>query len=164
MKKIIIAALATLGMAAAQAETVNFSGTVATSCTFSNKTSGSLVASSNGSSYVMDAGFAGHGSGASVDIAYSGSPTFSIQAVQGFSSAPGGAPSLTSVSTGVSFGVAANQTAAINAGATGFSSGTKYVTLDNGSTSDTATVKMAAYAATAFPVGNYDAQSTITCQ
>lgn len=144
------------------AESVTFSGTVSTSCSFSNTVAGNLQAITDGIGYSVTTDV-GNGTRGSVDIAYSGSPTFSIQAPSGFSSAPGGTPT-SSFLTGVNFSQAANNNAAITAGADSFSTGTKFLTLDSNSTTDTALFKFVANANSPYPVGSYSANVTFTCQ
>lgn len=152
-----------LSSISAYGETINFSGTVSTSCTFSNQAAGALVATSNGSEYILDAGF-NTGGAARVDIAYTGSPSFGIAAVSGFSSSPGGTPALSSIVTGISFSNSTNNSNAITAGANSFTSGSKTFSLTGTASSDNIYVFMKAIAASPFPVGQYDANTTITCQ
>lgn len=164
-KKIGAAVVAILGsITVAQAETINFAGTVSTTCVFSNNTAGVLNAYANGSQYYLASGSGpGAGSPASVDIAYTGSPTFAINAIGSVSSSAS-VPSLNSLTTGVTMGEGANQANAISAGATSFTSGTKSFALDNSASTDTATISMVAVASSPFPVGTYSGQTTVTCQ
>lgn len=164
-KKIVAAVVAILGcISIAQAETVNFSGTVSTSCVFSNASAGVLNAYANGSSYFLGSGDGpGSGSPAAVDIAYTGAPTFSINSINSVTSSAQ-LPSISSITTGVYYGVGANTSAAAAAGATSFTSGTKTFQLDSNTSSDTAIFKMVAEATSPFLVGNYSGQTTVTCQ
>lgn len=167
MKKIIAIALALTGISGiAHAESINFSGTITTSCAFSNASAGELLATGNGTEYQLASGFgAGSGIPATVDIAYSGSPTFAINAVPTVAYSGGGsAPTPTSITTGIWFTEAANTTNAVNAGADSFTSGTKVFSLNNSYTTETARVRMAALSTTPFPTGTYTATTTVTCQ
>lgn len=164
MNKILVTLLASIGLVSlAHAEAINFSGTVSTSCTFSNPVSGQLVAWTDGSGYILDGGYS-QGNGASIAVDYTGSPTFAINAVSAIASAPGGAPAVTQFNTGLSFDVAANNAAAITAGADNFTNGTRTLMLAGSSSSDVARIKMKATAAAPWPVGNYDVNTTVTCQ
>lgn len=146
------------------AETINFSGTVSTSCVFSNDVAGTLLARGTGSSYFLASGDGpGTGDPATIDIAYTGSPTFAINAISSVTSSAT-LPSISSITTGVYFGVGANTLAAANAGATNFTSGTKSFTLDSNTSSDTARIKMVAEASSPFLTGTYSGQTTVTCQ
>lgn len=156
----IIAALSCIGIA--QAETVNFAGTVSTSCSFGGNTPGTLTAYAQGANYYLDAGFS-QGTGSTTDISYTGSPTFTITAVSNVSGS-NGVPSLTDITTGTFWGITANQTAANAVSANGFTTGSKSFTLSDTATTDTLTVKMRANASSPFPVGTYNAQAIITCQ
>lgn len=163
MKNKILTMILALASLNVYAETINFSGTVSTSCTFSNQTAGTLAATTNGYNYFLDAGF-NSGIPANIDIAYTGAPTFGISAVSTLSSAPNGAPAISSFETGVSFGNSANNTSASNVGANNFTSGSKSFQLTNAVSSDSVFIKMKAVASAPFPVGQYDANTTITCQ
>lgn len=163
MKKLLI--LLGLISTFATAETLNFSGTVSTSCAFSNATTGSLVAHTQGSNYVLDGSFDGSGTASTVDIAYSGQPTFTINALQNLSSFPNGTPTVNQYNTGVFFGLNDNTANANAVGANSFTSGSKSFLLDNTTaSSDTATVRVSARANSPFPVGNYSAEVVVSCQ
>lgn len=164
MKKLIITTIAAIGLSGlAQAETINFGGTVSTTCAFSNNVTGTMVNYTDGIDYALDAGFT-QGTAASVDVAYSGAPTFAINAVTGFSSAPNGAPTPQNIYTGIVFNNSQNSANAAIAGADMFTSGTKTFGLDGGASQDTAHVKMKAVANGPWAVGQYDANTTVTCQ
>lgn len=172
VKRVLALAVLSIGATSAMAETVNFAGTVSTSCAFSNDTAGVMNAQAINGQYVLGAGlfYSGvtPGSAATVDIAYSGAPTFSISAVSSLSSAASGAPSPSAFNTGVWFSggtkSADNTAAAALAGANSFSNGSKSFALDGGATSDTANIGMNAVASSPWTTGNYSASTTITCQ
>lgn len=162
MKK-IITILMVLFTAQAIAETIDFNGTVTTSCQFSNQVSGTLMNEVSDTTYKLSTDAIG-GSRASFDLAYTGAPTLTIQAPVSLTNFPNGTPTINNIITGINFDNNANNSNAITAGANNFNSGIKSVTLDSNSTTDTATVKLIASALSAFPVGSYSAQVTLTCQ
>lgn len=162
-KKLSILTILAICSSLAYAESVNFAGTVSTSCAFSNNTGGVLGVGAVGTNYHLAAGMGGIGNAASVDIAYSGDPTFTIDAVSSITS-PGGAPTPSDIRTGVFFGQSANNNAAGTALAHDFGSGTKTFQLDHAYTTDTATIQMMARASSPWVTGSYSAQTTITCQ
>lgn len=168
MKKTLMVALATIGLAGAAQATptgqMNFSGLVTTNCTFTNVAAGTLSARGTGSEYLLESGAPGSGLSASFDLAYGGAPTVSIDAVTAFSVAPQNLPTLTSLTTGLFFNNPDNDLLASAAGAHSFSTGSKSFALDPGVTQDVGSVVLSASAATAFPVGDYHAETTITCQ
>lgn len=159
-KVLLFALLSSIGLA--QAETVDFSGAVTTSCSFSSPQAGSLSASAVGNRYVLDAGFNNAGA-ASMQIAYTGAPTFTVNAVNNVTGS-NGVPTIESITTGVSFGDSGNNSNALSAGANSFTTGSKSFNLDSNSSSDTVSVKMRVIATSPFAVGNYSANAVITCQ
>lgn len=161
-KIISIAVALTCVAGMAQAESINFSGTVSTSCSFGANSAGVLNAYAQGNEYKLDAGY-NSGSPSTVDITYTGAPTFTIDSVANVSGS-NGMPSLTGIQTGASFSKAGNQSAAITAGANNFTSGNKSFQLDGQEVSDTLSVRMLATATSPFAVGTYSAQTTVTCQ
>lgn len=162
-KKILAIALGLSCIAGvSQAEQVNFAGTVSTSCAFGNNQTGALNAYGSNGNYKLDAGFT-QGTPAQLDITYTGAPTFEVTAVNDVQGS-NGVPSLSSITTGLVFSAGANQAASNAAGANSFTSGSKSFTLDSNVSSDTVGVKMLAQSTNPFPVGNYTANTTVTCQ
>lgn len=142
------------------AQNASWTGTVQTSCTFSNQVDGTLNNWDFGGTYYLDATA---NSRAHVDIAYVGSPNFTIAAVSGWTTRPNNTPT-TQFTTGIGFTNAGNNTNADNVNAGGFSVGVKTFNLDSQYSSDTAYISLIAQASNRFPVGSYGAETVITCQ
>lgn len=145
------------------AENIDFAGSVSTSCSFSNQTTGVIEVqnNSNGNFYLGADGWIGTAS--SFDIAYDGTPMFSISAVNSFQSSPPNTPNVT-FETGIRFDNSANNINSTTSGANSFTTGTKSFLLDPGASFDTGHVSFIATAYSPFPVGNYQAIAVITCQ
>lgn len=165
-KKVLLGLTASLLSFGVLAEQVDFSGSVTTSCAFSNYTGGVLTAHTGAGNYYLDAQMYGSGSAGSVDVTYTGAPTFTITGASSLDSSPNGTPNINQFSTGISFSDALNNAAAITGGAANFNGGlTKTFQLDDTNVSqDTALVRFAARAATPFPTGNYTSHVVVSCQ
>lgn len=145
------------------ADNIDFSGSISTSCSFSNKTTGAIDVQNdrNGNFYLGADGWIGTAS--SFDIAYDGTPIFSVSAVNSFQLSPPNTPNV-SFETGVRFDNSANNINSTTSGANSFTAGTKSFLLDSGASFDTGHVSFIATANSRFPVGNYQAIAVITCQ
>lgn len=131
-------------------------------CSFHGTTPGQLEVKSNGSEYLLGADGAGLGIPASVTFKWVGSTVMVINAVGNINRSGGGTP-LVNIDTGVSFNNPINNAAAI--GAQHFQSGSKSVAILGSSTEqqDTMHVKMVARSSSSFPIGTYEASTTVTC-
>lgn len=156
------------------AETVNFSGSLSTSCVFNNNTAGTLGVSAinmpNGGLYVLDGGLpnmGGNGTPSLIDFTYTGAPTFTVNAVTSLT-VPGGQAQPNNIVTGVSFTGGAKSTentaAANSAGADRVTIGSVSFQLNSGATSDTANVGVYATSYHPWAAGSYSASTTVTCQ
>lgn len=165
-KKVLLGLVASVLSFGALAEQVDFAGSVTTSCAFSNYTTGGLVAHTTGGYYYLDGNMNGAGAPGTVDVTYTGAPMFTITGVSSLDSSPNGTPNISQFNSGVRFSDALNQANALTAGANNVQGGNSasFHLDDTNVSQDTATVKMSARAINPFPVGNYTAHVTISCQ
>lgn len=144
------------------AESLFFSGNVSTSCSFGNYNQGVIEAKSRNGTYSVGAdGWIG--TPANVAINYSGSPSFSVNSINGFLSSPQNLP-ITTFETGVAFSNSINNQNAIQSGANWFSSGDKSLYLSDTVNTDIVYVSFVATANSPFPMGNYEARAILSCQ
>lgn len=139
----------------AASSSIDFAGTASAFCSFSGINNGSL--SVNPSNTAQIGTSVTGGTPATFSIQYLGTPTLSVQEVQGFATKPSGVNDndfgyTTSVTSSSSVSFTANQ---------GFITGTY-----NGGNADQLTVNMLASKlnAQSVPLGGYVATSTLTCQ
>lgn len=100
-KKILLGLMASVLSFGVLAEQVDFSGTVTTSCFFSNYTPGGLVSHTTGGYYYLDGNMNGAGTPGSVTVAYAGAPTFTITGASTLDTSPSGVPSISEFKSGV---------------------------------------------------------------
>lgn len=152
MKKLLLA-LAFISTAQAATENLTISGTVSSVCAFGSVTNG-VFGYEVQSPTLLDTASTG-GTNGQVLIFYNGTPTVSIGEITSFSTVPSG------FTDTVNF---TNVFTSNNAGTISYSSGNASFT-QSGGTNDTLTLRLRALNANgSFPVGNYSAATTITCQ
>lgn len=152
MKKLLIV-LMLIGTAHASTSTLTVAGTISSVCAFGSVTNGIFgfdVANPN----ILDT-FATGGTNASVVITYNATPTISIDAITSFDTIPSG------FTDSVTF---LNYFSSANLGNISYTSGVASGQETN-NISDIFTLRVKATDVTgSFPVGNYSASTTITCQ
>lgn len=154
MKKIFVSLIALISLNAFSAtQNITVNGTVSSQCQFNSVTNGVFgydVTAPN----VLDTASVG-GNPASVVINYNGTPTISIGEITSFSSAPSG------FSDTVAF---LNVASTTNLGSLSYSGNVASGT-ETGGVVDTLNLRVRANNNTgSFPIGNYVAGTTITCQ
>lgn len=153
MKKLLLISLFLSNVAVAATSSITVAGTISSVCAFGSVTNGVFgfdVAQPN----ILDTAGTG-GTNASVGITYNSTPTISIDAITAFDSTPSG------FSDTVAF---MNYFSSTNLGNMNYTSGQAGGQETSGS-SDTFTLRVKATDANgSFPVGNYAASTTITCQ
>lgn len=163
MKRKLLALLLPVLVTTAYAETVNFSGTVSTSCQFTGTTDGVLDATGVNGYYQLST-TNGNGRSASLDIAYQGSPTFILDSTSNVNYVGQGIEPTLTIFTGATFLNQQNQTNARSNGFHWFESGSKSMQLTDSASTDRVFVNLLATASSPFPVGAYSASTTVTCQ
>lgn len=152
MKKLLIALLF-IGTAQATTQNLTISGTVSSVCAFASTTNGVFgfdVQSPN----LLDTAATG-GTNAQVMIYYNGTPTITFPEITSFSATPSG------FADTVTFN---NILSSANSGGINYTNGSASLTESSNST-DTFTLRLRAQDGSgSFPVGNYTASTTITCQ
>lgn len=151
----LILLLAIVTNALADTGNISFSGNVSTVCTFSNLLPGTLAVDPT-SPTVLGTNVAG-GSNATLTLTYLGTPTMSVEEVQGFTTKPNGvANGDFNYTTNVSSAQGKTYTA---------SGGNLSATYSSGS-SDNLSVTVNATTASGgnVPLGSYATSSVITCQ
>lgn len=153
MKKLALL-LCFIGSAHATTQGLNVSGTVSSTCSFGSVTNG-VFGYEVQTPHVLDTASAG-GTNASVTIYYNGTPTVTFPEITSFSAVPSG------FNDTVTFN---NILSSSNAGGINYSSGSASVTESGSTSTDTFTLRLRAQDGQgSFPVGNYSAGTTITCQ
>lgn len=152
MKKLLLL-LAFCGTAQAATETLTINGTVASTCVFSSPVNGVFgyeVQTPN----VLDTQLTG-GLDAGVVINYNGTPTVTIDEITTFATVPSG------FTDTVSF----TNTLTTTNGSRTYSNGTASWVESGSTTTDALTLRLRAVNAQgSFPIGNYSASTTVTCQ
>lgn len=140
--------------ALAASGSLSYSGTVGTTCSFSNIVNGTLGVSPSSPTVLWTNG---PGTPASLDITYLGTPTMSVEDVSSFTTKPNG---VSDSDFSYSMAVGSNQGASYS-----LSNGYYTHTYSTGN-SDNLTVNFAASKSNGgnVPLGNYATTSIITCQ
>ena len=134
---------------------VNFSGTVSSSCSFTTVTNGVLIVPGTEYSKITSVAASG-GTPGSVTIAYNGTPNVSVAEMLSFTSSPSLANINPTYETRV-FNASGNLTYNNGFYEKAYTSGTSDVITIN-LTADTGNTSVP------WPVGNYTATTTVTCQ
>lgn len=145
------------------AETVNFSGTVTTSCEFYDSGVGVVDATGGNGIYRLSTMY-GAGRPATIDFNYQGSPTLTLAAIQNFQYSGQGVAPAHSVYTEASFSNPNNELIAVANGFHGFDSGTKTMQMSGTTNTDRMFINLVATASSSFPIGDYSANTVVTCQ
>lgn len=156
MKKIVALFLIACS-SVALAETVNFNGTYPTNaCQFISIQPGSMGI--NAQSPLNWSTLTGAGQSAQLSLAYIGEPTLTVNAVSGFSLAPGAIPNGTTYNTKASLGL----NGVLNSGAY-FDTGSKDKVLSSSYSNDTLYLDLAVQFGSQPLSGDYTASTTVTC-
>lgn len=158
MKKVTFLLAAALGFNAPSfAENMNFSGTVATTCSFSNPVDG-VIALNTSSTNILTTNPTYGGNPAAITLNYYGAPTMTLTPATGFTSSPS-LPSALTVTNGVNSSTFGNITNMV---------GNDYVYVYSGSGAGNDTIAYAPEftmsSGDPFPTGSYAATGVITCQ
>lgn len=152
VKSLLILLCLVTASAAADQTSVQITGNVATTCSFTGVNNGNMAINPSNAKD-LGTGNAG-GTPATVNLSYIGTPMVSVNEISSFTTKPSDAPS------SVTF---QNTATSLSLGPLTYSSGVATGTYPSGST-DTLTIGLAAIATTPFTVGSYATSTTVTCQ